>query len=374
MSRIRKFNIYILLSSFSKALIDIFVPIILYNAGFKTEEIVFFFLLKFSFVFFLNPIICIIGKRIGYKWLDIISVIFFYLGYSYLFSINHNTGSLYVLAILLVIYEHSYWISRHYHTLRIIDKNAIGKEIGNFIIMNQMALIPASLLGSILIENLETKILVTIIAFMLLICSIITFNINIERDSKKRNYINETTNVLKTIPKRSLLFIIMEQFRVVGNIFFVLYLYLYVYKNIEYIGEFNVIVGIASIIFIYLFSKRIDKSKKSYILTASLFATIIWLLKLNVKNSFIMLIIALLQGLSDKLYEASSSRHVYSLGKNYNNMMYVMITEGIYNFSRVIICLIGLVLLNNLKIFLYLCGFMVFVGGLIGFKSNINKL
>jgi hypothetical protein len=370
MNNLKHFNIYILISSFSKALIEVFIPIILYKSGFKIHEIILFFLIKSVFIFIFNSIVCIIGSIIRYKWLDIISIIFFYLGYSYLFHINNDITSLFKVSVLLVIYEHSYWVSRHYHALNILNEEKIATEIGNFLIMTQLALIPASFIGALLLENLNVNTLLLIIFILLFISSIITFKMNLKERVHIKNYTNEITKVIKNIPNRDLLFFILEQFRVVGNFFFPLYLYIYVSKNMNYIGIFNIVVGIASIIFIYLFSRKMEKSKKDYIIMSSLFVSVIWLFKLNIHSSILMLLIALLQGLSDRMYELSSGRNIYSLGKNYSSILYIMVTEGIYNVGRIFICLIGFSLLTNFKLFLYLCGIMVFVAGMVGFKNT----
>lgn len=370
MNKIKDFNIYILLSSFSKALIEIFVPIMLYEIGFKIEDILYFSLLKYVLIFIFNPLICIIGKLICYKWLNIISVIFFYLGYYYLFTMNTNLTSLFLLTILLVIYEHTYWVSRHYHALNLLPKVTIASNIGNILIMTQLAIIPASFIGAILIKNLDKSLLLKIICLLLFISSLFIFKINLKEKKEKKNYLKEVTNILKNIPKRSVIFLMLDQFRTIGNFFFIIYIYVYVSQSIKYIGIFNIIAGIASIIFIYLFSKKVDKNKNDYIIFSSLFVMIIWIFKLNITSSAFMLGIGLFQGLSDRMYEVSTSRNMYMLGKNYDSMTYIMVTEGIYNVARIFICLIGFLLLKDLKLFLYLCGISIFVAGLVGFNSK----
>ncbi len=374
MQNLRKFNIYILLSSFSKSLIEVFVPIILYKAGFRIEEIIFYSLLKFSFILFLNPVICLIGKIIKFNWLNIFAIIFFYIGYYYLFNIEHNITSLFFLALFLVLYEHSYWVARHYLALKILDKEKIASEVGGFLIMTQIALIPSSFIGALLIKNLDIKLLLLIISSLLIVSSLIIFRIKIYDKNKNKNNINEITKVIKNMPKRSIIFLMIEQFRMIGSFLFVLYLYKYVSENLTYIGVFNIVVGVASIIFVYFFSKKMDKSKKDYLIVSSLFVTIIWILKLNITSSLLMIIIALFQGLSERMYEVSNSRNMYSLGKHYDSMIYIMITESIYNIARIIICLIGFVFIKDLKLFLYLCGIMIFVAGLIGFDDKEKNI
>ena len=40
----KRFNIYVFLSTFARNLIELFIPIVLYNSGFNLTEIIFFFI------------------------------------------------------------------------------------------------------------------------------------------------------------------------------------------------------------------------------------------------------------------------------------------------------------------------------------------
>lgn len=371
---IKNFNIYILLSTFFKALIDIFIPIILYNAGFSILEIMYFLLVKHTIIFILNPIICILGNITHYKWLNVISIIFFYIGYSYLFKITHNISSLYLLIIFMVLYEHTYWISKHYYSIKLFAKKKMGTNVGKTVILNQVAFLFAPFLGSLLMNHLDSEIVVLLVSFLLVFSVYFMIRISFKETNKFGNYINDTTSIIKNIPKRNILYSLLDQFRFIGNFFYALYIYIYISNNIEYIGIFNIIVGVASVVFIYMFSKKIDKCKNSYLVLSSLFVMIVWFLRLNVLDSTYLLFIAILQGISEKMYEVSNGRNTYLLGKKYNTINYVMTMEGIYNFGRIIICLIGFFIIKDIKIFLYLCGTMIFVSGLIGFNIENKKM
>ena len=41
----KKFNLYVFLSTFSRNLIEVFIPIILYKFGYSLKEVVFYFLI-----------------------------------------------------------------------------------------------------------------------------------------------------------------------------------------------------------------------------------------------------------------------------------------------------------------------------------------
>lgn len=117
---IRKFNIFLFLSTFFRSLVDIFVPIILYKSKFTYLDIMYFMLLKSSISFIINPIICILAERIEAKYINLISIVFFYIGYSYLFNGNM---SILIIALFMAIYENTFIITRHYYCLNLIDNN-----------------------------------------------------------------------------------------------------------------------------------------------------------------------------------------------------------------------------------------------------------
>jgi hypothetical protein len=273
----------------------------------------------------------------------------------------------------MIMYEHTYWISRHYYSIKLFSKDKMGIRVGKVVILNQIAFLFSPLLGSILMNNFDSEIVIIFVSFMLVFSLYYMIRIRFKEGNKFGSYINEITNILKSIPTRNIIYSLLDQFRVIGSFFYVLYIYIYVSNNIEYIVIFNVIVGIASIVFVYLFSKKIDKNKNSYIILSSLFVMVVWFLRLNVINSTFLLLIAVLQGISERMYEVSNSRNNYLFGKKYNTIHYVMIMEGIYNLGRIIICCIGFFLIKDIKIFLYLCGTMIFVSGLIGFNIKNKK-
>ena len=216
MKRLKDLNVFILISSFAKALIEVFVPIILYNGDYKINEIFYYFMLKSFFVFLLNPILCIFSNKIGFKWINIISSLFFFISYYMLFNLSKSYLSLSILAITFTLYEHSYWISRHYHSLCIFPKRNIVMLLGKIIILSQVALIPASYIGALLIDNFDINTVLFLITLLLLFSSLFIFKINI-RTIESGNVLNDVTKLLRTIPVRNIFFWILEQFRKIGR-------------------------------------------------------------------------------------------------------------------------------------------------------------
>jgi len=116
-----------------------------------------------------------------------------------------------------------------------------------------------------------------------------------------------------------------------------------------------------------------NKKKKSYLFITTLMYSILWILKINIKLKIIILLIAFLEGIVAKLYQTSVTRFLYALGKHYNTLDYVTITEILFNVIRLLITLIILLFVDDLKIILYICTFGLFLTGVVKFNDLNDK-
>ena len=129
--------------------------------------------------------------------------------------------------------------------------------------------------------------------------------------------------------------------------------YLYTISNkISYVGIFNIIITISSIIFIYQFANKKD-IEKHYKLINILF-TIVLLLKLNINNKTILLIIAFLEGIGIKTNELISTMNLYNYKIKKYQIGYLIKSEKIFCLTRGLILSIIYIFKINLKISLYL--------------------
>jgi len=369
MDNIKKFNLFIFLATFTRNLIEVFIPLILYNRGLSIDYIFLFLLLYYFISFLLNFLLTFISKKITFKWLIIISSFFISFSYYLLFFIPLTMFTLILLVITHVINSHTYWLSRHYFALEVLSIKEIGLGVGNIIIFSELALIPASYLGALLITYLNFKYVLIILIIMYLITISPLFTLK-EKNKKRISLYEGYKEIVNTIPKRNLYFYFLAQFRMIARYIFPLYIFIYIESNYKFIGIFNVFVGISSLFFVYFFSRKLDKQKKDYLILASVLLSIVWILKLNVLSSFIILIIAFLEGLVEKMYDTTYNYNNYTLGSKYNSLSFVSYLEGIQNLFRSIIILIVIILIKDLIIFLYLSSFMLIVSSLIGFDKS----
>ncbi len=370
MKRYKLFNTFIFLSTLTKALIDCFIPIILYKKGISEYYIIFFLLLNYSLAFILTIPLGYLCKKITYKWMLIITSFIVGLSYYILFMKELNIINLLLFTIFHILNSHTYWISRHYYALDVLPKRDLADEVGNIVIFSTLALIPVSYIGALLINNLDKTLMLVIVVLMNIISVIPLFKIKERRKDENNNLLEDVKTIINDIPKRSLAFMVLAQFRMIGRYIFPLYMFIYIKDNFEYIGIFNTAVGIASMFFVYFFARKMDKEKKDYLILSGLLGCIVYLLKLNITDTGLILLIGLAEGIADKMYEVAFNRNLYALGHHYERRGYATAMEGLQNISRVIIIFLTFIFLENLKTMLYIAALMLVVTGIVGFDDG----
>ncbi|MDD4298863.1 MAG: hypothetical protein PHS98_04470 [Bacilli bacterium] len=370
MKRIKIYNLFIFLSTLARSLIDCFIPIILYNKGLEVKYIISFLLLNYSLGFILNVPLGFIGRKITFKWLLIITSFLIGLSYYYLLMVKLDVTNLFLFTLFHVASTQAYWLSRHYYALEVLPKHNLADDAGNIVVFSTLALIPISYVGALLINNIDIEQVLIIIVFLYMISVIPLFKITEKKKDINRELITTSHNIVLNIPRKSLWFMFIAQFRMVSRYLFPLFLYIYVHQNYEYIGVFNIAVSVASIFFIYFFSKRMDKEKKDYLLLSGVLFCIVYFLKLNIVDTGLMLLVGLFEGIVDKMYDVAFDRNLYALGHHYDGLGYTIVMEGLQNISRVVIVMIFFFFISSLKNMLYLAGFMFIIGGLIGFDDG----
>ncbi len=331
-----KYNFFNLISTFARSMIEVFIPIYLYKIGYDIKDIFFYFLI----MLFVSAIVCIpltyIGNVIKYKWLVLASTLFFALTNIFLFNINVNLINLCILATLYAFYRRCYWIGKRYYELEVIPKEEMANKVSITVIISQVATIFASYIGALIISNLSSFYSIIIASFIFAI-SVIPLMIIKESKNKNKIFIRKY-NLFKHTPKQNILAIILYEFFYISSFAFPLYLYLYVKTSFEYIGIFNIFVGISSMFFIYRFSKKMDKDKYDYVLISGILLSLTLIFKLNFTLTIIVLIIGLLEGLFSRMYQVGCTRNNYFFGGHFETESYNTYYEIIQNFSRLIVC------------------------------------
>lgn len=318
------FSIFMFLSNFSRYLIEIFIPVILFKNNIEYNEILLFlFIRSLLSLILLYPIYYLI-ININIKLSLILTLIFFILTYNYIYSYN-----LLFLCLFSSLSTLLYFLVRNILIFNNKSEEKVGKYSGNIVILFNVSSILGIFIGGYLLNFFSKNIL--------LIISSIVFFISIFFIKNIKNLSYEKINFKKIFSKDDSKlkgFYMFEQFKFVEVTLFPLYLFMNIDASFTTIGYFSLIVGIASIFCIKILSKELDKKNKDYLFLITLLFCGILILKLEITSFTTFLIIALLEGIVSKLYDTIALSKAYSLENKISN---ILIFETYYNLARVII-------------------------------------
>lgn len=357
MSNIKRYNIFILLSTLARNIVEIFSSVLLYKMGYSLKEILLFYSIVYLIGAIISTIVIYLTKIVKPKYILILSSIIFSGSFYYMSIMSKTFINLIIFSIIYGMGAYTYHTIRHYYAIKSMN-NHERKEIGSILIYTNIAMVISSIIGTYVGAKLSRLIL----AIMVIVISILAIIPIFKYEDK----INDKEIRIDKIEKNKLLFFVCEQAKVINLSLQPLYLFLFVNNTISYVGIFNIVMGISSCIFIYFFVRKVDDKK--YFKYLNILFCIILILKLNIRNKYLVLVIALFEGLGIKIFEIVSSENIYNIKSTTNIKGYLLIVEIIFCLVRSIMCLMGY-FINNIKIILYLTIIFIFMIGFIKRKE-----
>ena len=359
------FSFFTFLSFLGKNIIECFIPIILYNNHYNINQIFIYLLIQYIFSIIFLLIIPKIKNKYKIKSLILINVLFYILTYLIFYYIYNNIYKLILVSIFYAAHSTIYWVLRHSYIIDIYQKDNMSKYMGNILIITEISFIISSIIGTYLLDKSNNLLLLIISSILLIISNIFLYKIKLEDD--KNNYID--FSILKKLDNTNILFFIIEQFKVLAITIFPLYIYIYLNTNYKFIGILNIVISISSIIVLFIYSRIMNKKKKSYLYIVAPIYFLLWILKINIKIKLLVIIITFIEGISAKIYQLIISRFLYAIGKYYNAFNYSIITEILFSFIRFIIIVIYLIFIKDLKTFIIICSLFLLASGFIKIKD-----
>lgn len=361
MTNIKKYNIFILLSTIARNIVEVFSSVLLYKMGYSLKEILLFFSILYFIGAITSTLIIYLTRIINAKYILIFSSFVFSGSFYFMSIMEKSMSNLIIFSIIYGIGSYSYHSLRHYFAIKSMDKDK-KKDIGSILIFSNMGLIIAPILVSYVTKKLSIVILAIIVIVLSILAIIPLFKLDIKDDNTEIKF--------ERISKNKILFFVLEQAKVINLSLQPLYLYLFINSKIEYVGIFNAIMGISACIFIYFFVRKIDDNK--YFKYLNILFCLLLLLKLNIKSKYLILIIGFFEGLGIKMFDVVSAENIYNIDKNTNVKGYLIIVEIIFCLVRSIFCLIGY-FINDIKIILYLSIILIFMVGFVK-RYNLQKM
>lgn len=361
MTNIKKYNIFILLSTIARNIVEVFSSVLLYKMGYSLKEILLFFSILYFIGAITSTLIIYLTRIINAKYILIFSSFVFSGSFYFMSIMEKSMSNLIIFSIIYGIGSYSYHSLRHYFAIKSMDKDK-KKDIGSILIFSNIGLIIAPVLVSYVTKKLSIVILAIIVIVLSILAIIPLFKLDIKDDNTEIKF--------ERISKNKILFFVLEQAKVINLSLQPLYLYLFINSKIEYVGIFNAIMGISACIFIYFFVRKIDDNK--YFKYLNILFCLLLLLKLNIKSKYLILIIGFFEGLGIKMFDVVSAENIYNIDKNTNVKGYLIIVEIIFCLVRSIFCLIGY-FINDIKIILYLSIILIFMVGFVK-RYNLQKM
>ena len=361
MTNIKKYNIFILLSTIARNIVEVFSSVLLYKMGYSLKEILLFFSILYFVGAITSTLVIYLTRVINAKYILIFSSFVFSGSFYFMSIMEKSMSNLIIFSIIYGIGSYSYHSLRHYFAIKSMDKDK-KKDIGSILIFSNIGLIIAPILVSYITKKLSIVILAIIVIVLSILAIIPLFKLDIKDDNTEIKF--------ERISKNKILFFVLEQAKVINLSLQPLYLYLFINSKIEYVGIFNAIMGISACIFIYFFVRKIDDNK--YFKYLNILFCLLLLLKLNIKSKYLILIIGFFEGLGIKMFDVVSAENIYNIDKNTNVKGYLIIVEIIFCLVRSIFCLIGY-FINDIKIILYLSIILIFIVGFVK-RYNLQKM
>ena len=362
----KKFSLYVFLSTFSRNMIEVFIPVILYKFGFSLKDVLIYYLLVNAFSLLFSYPFVLFANKFGNKALAIIGVISFVVVQLLLNYIVDSYIYITIVAFSYALYRRGYWMSRRFYNMKIIRKDKISTTYSIISVINQLGVVISTFIGAVLLDYVGIDIL-TIIAIAIFLSSIIPlYKLNFHSENLNKKI--ELKDTLNKIPKRDLFLFGTFELKNVVNFLFSLYIFIYVKNNYQAIGVLNMITNIALMIFTYLFGKKLDKSNKNFLSFSILLTVITYLLKANV-TAYLLLIVSFIEGFSSKMHDISINKQFYALSKKfeYNNLN--LVYELTQNIIRTLVILVFVIFTFNLKTMIYITLGIIFIGVFIKFKN-----
>lgn len=363
----RLFNEYIFLTTFSRNLIEVFIGTILYKKGFTLHQVIFYYLLVNA----MSLILCIpcmhFSKKYSNKVLSLIGVISFFILQLVLNIVKKKIYFLYITAFFFSLYRRAYWLPRRYYLLQIMDdKKNISSNYSVIAILNQLGIIVASYVGSILLEFVSINV-ITLISFVLLSYSVyILFKLDFkyEKNDVKINL----KEMYRCAPKSSVINIFCYELQNVYKFLFPLFVIIYVKNTYTAVGIISLIANIASLIFIYLYGRLIN-NKRNYLKLVILLLIVVKVLQIN-SVGILLIVASFLDGFVAKMYEQSFHKEHVMFSKNFEYSNYNYMFEITQNVGRVLVVLILYIFFKDIKTMLYVVLAFISIGILFKFNTK----
>ena len=367
----RRYNLFVFLSTFSRQLIELFIPIILYKAWFWIKDIVFYYFCISLFSFILAPIVIKLPRKIRYNTILLLWIISFIVLQLIIAHISISIRYLILVAFLFACYRRCYWITRRLYNLKVIHRTNIWISYTFISIINQLACMVATYIGAVLLDfvNIETLTCISILLFVISIYPISKIKTPKQKKSDTKLDLIWTLKKIDNSDKY-----IFGSYELLNFVRFLIPLYLFIYVSNTYqiVWILQVFTWLATIIFSYLYGKKINKGNVNYLRLSIWLIVLVYIMKLNV-TWILLAIVSFLEWFISKINEISVNKEFIKLSKQFDYENYNYAYEQTQNIFRLIVSAIMFIFMDDLKIMIYFILLVMSVAIILKFSNKIHK-
>lgn len=368
----RRYNLFVFLSTFARQLIELFIPIILYKAWFVIKDIVFYYFCISLFSIILAPIVIQLARKVNYKiilWIWIISFVLLQLAIGHIYI---SVWYLLLIAFLFACYRRCYRITRRLYNLKVVHKTNIGISYTFISIINQLACMVATYIGAVLLDfvNIEALTCISIWLFVVSIYPISKIKSSKIKDPDKKLDLFWTLERIDNSDKY--IFGSYELLNLV-RFLFPLYLVLYVSDTYQIVWILQVLTWLATILFSYLYGRKINKNNVNYLSLSIGLIVMIYLMKMSV-TWILLAVVSFLEWFISKMNEISVNKEFIKLSKEFDYENYNYAYEQTQNIFRLIVSAIMFLFMDDVRMMIAFILLVMAIAIPLKFKYNKKNI
>ena len=332
-----QFYLAIFIMIFGESLINIFVPIFLFNSGFPIHQILFFYLLEaFYFLIFSYPAAKLVSK-IGVKHSILLSTPFFVAFVLGLLFINFDSVIFFLLPAFMSLRAVFYNYGYDLNFLNNSEEGKFGRQLAALGIFTLLAGAIAPFFGGLL-AKIDFGLAFTV-SSILVIGGTVPLFFSTDKFEKSDFSLSELTKKIFSNIERGN-FISFSGYAIeasIGKIIWPIFIIIIVgsLSKTGLIVSLSLLISILAFYFIGQITDKINKITLFKIGTILYFLA--WLGRIFADSSFKILFIDSYKNLSEKFLQMPWEAQTYDLAKRDNYFEFVVFRQMVFNFIRIIV-------------------------------------
>ena len=341
MSNRAKYNVFLFVSTFARALVEIFISLFLFKNGFSLNQVLLVYLLENVFALFISYAMVRIGERYNYAVVMCIGIVAFIILQAVLSNPAHDGFFIILLSFLYSLYRRGYWVARRYYVTKVVPRRDSSGPFSIMMVVSEVASISAGFLGGSLLDGFNVLTLTILSSALLFVSAIPLLWIKGKSSGTKV----ELMKNLKKYDKKNYLAFSLFEINNVLTFIFPIFVTLYIKETYMMAGVVSAVSGLAIIVFILIYG-RVIRKRNYFILSTVLFIAVSCGKLLFLDYAFLAL--CFVEGIIKKMQEQSLNKIYFENRGDMDLTHYNLIYQTIGAFARIVV-VIPLLFMNDVR-------------------------